>query len=112
MDKYFKIVSVPTDYETEGLWPHKQSDLFCVASEEMALTLMSRKVPEDKIVVSGLPVSSEFCKSLSKSQAKIQAKLPRNKKVALVIAGAKEPGPYKNIRQILNKSFKYFADMD
>ena len=31
MDKKFAIISVPTDYETEGLWPHKETDLFCVA---------------------------------------------------------------------------------
>ena len=34
----FPIVCVPTDYETEGLWPHLHSDLFCVANESMAET--------------------------------------------------------------------------
>ena len=29
--QHYPIVCVPTDYETEGLWPHKAADLFCVA---------------------------------------------------------------------------------
>ena len=42
----YPIVCVPTDYEIEGLWPHKETDLFCVATEFMAETLRPRRVPE------------------------------------------------------------------
>lgn len=78
----------------------------------MAITLRSRKVPKENIKVTGLPVFGEFAKSNSKALAKKNAGLPQDKKVALVIAGAKEPGPYKNIRKTLNESFKYLASMD
>ena len=36
----FPVISVPTDYETEGLWPHRATDLFCVGTEPMAETLI------------------------------------------------------------------------
>ncbi|MEG0071543.1 MAG: UDP-N-acetylglucosamine--LPS N-acetylglucosamine transferase, partial [Raoultibacter sp.] len=42
----YPILSVPTDYETEGMWPHKQTDVFCVATEAMAETLRPRLIPE------------------------------------------------------------------
>ena len=54
----FPIVCVPTDYETEGLWPHLHSDLFCVASESMAETLRPRKVPEERILMPRLVIKS------------------------------------------------------
>ena len=40
----YPLVCIPTDYEIEGLWPHKEADLFCVATEFMAETLRPRKV--------------------------------------------------------------------
>ncbi len=44
----YPVICVPTDYEVEGWWPHKDTDLFCVANEFMAETLRPRKVPELK----------------------------------------------------------------
>ena len=41
----YPVICVPTDYEVEGFWPHKDTDLFCVANEFMAETLRPRKVP-------------------------------------------------------------------
>ena len=46
----FPIVSVPTDYETEGLWPHAFTDVFCVGTEYMAETLRARSVSAMKSV--------------------------------------------------------------
>lgn len=112
LDDYFPIISVPTDYETEGLWPHRETDLFCVASQEMKNTLIARRVPAEKIHVTGLPVSSDFAIKYSKLEAKQKLGLPKNKKVALVIAGANASGPYKNIRKTLNGAIEYFAKMN
>ncbi|WP_418694019.1 MGDG synthase family glycosyltransferase, partial [Adlercreutzia equolifaciens] len=53
----FPIVCVPTDYEAEGLWPHLHTDLFCVANASMAETLRPRRVPEDRILITGSPAS-------------------------------------------------------
>ena len=106
------VVSVPTDYETEGLWPHKHTDLFCVANDEMAMTLVSRKVSMDKILISGLPVEENFEKEISKNEIREKFGLPKDKKIALVIVGAKENGPYKNIRKILNDCVNLFSKMD
>ena len=108
----FQVVSCPTDFETEGLWPHKESDLFCVATEDMAYTLRTRKVPEDKIFVSGIPIASEFSRSFSAAEGKEAFNLPNNKTIALVICGAKDSGPYKNMRKTLDLCLPYFAKMD
>ena len=62
--QHYPIVCVPTDYETEGLWPHKAADLFCVANESMAETLRPRKVPEESILITGIPTRDDFRLSL------------------------------------------------
>ena len=51
----YPVVCIPTDYEIEGWWPHKEADLFCVATEFMAETLRPRFVPESKISITGIP---------------------------------------------------------
>lgn len=108
----FRIVSVPTDYETEGLWPHKETDLFCVGSEEMASTLQSRRVDRSKILVSGIPISSEFSNKYSKLEVKKLFSIKQNKKVVLIICGANDSGPYKNMRKTLNECLSFFSKMD
>lgn len=110
--KTFQIISVPTDYETEGLWPHKETDLFCVANEEMASTLISRRVPVNKILISGIPVASVYGIKHNPQEAKKVYLIPDNKKVALIICGAKESGPYKHMRKVINDAIKFLAKMD
>lgn len=78
----------------------------------MAMTLASRKVSMDKILVSGLPVEENFEKKISKDEALEKFGLTKDKKIALVIAGAKENGPYKNIRKILNDCINLFSKID
>lgn len=111
MSKYFPIVCVPTDYETEGLWPHKHADLFCVANNQMRLTLLARNVDDNNIVVSGIPLCKCFKKSYDKRTALKKFNLPIDKKIAVIVAGANLAGPYKNIRKIINGCLKYFAKM-
>ena len=56
----FPVVCVPTDYGVEGLWPHRFSDLFCVADELMKEELYPRKVKPEDIKVTGIPVKPSF----------------------------------------------------
>lgn len=111
MEKYFPIICVPTDYETEGMWPHKETDLFCVANKEMLSTLLARNIEQDKIVVSGIPLCKSYKKKYSKKYALEKFRLPKDKKIAVVVAGANLPGPYKNIRKVINGCFDFFAKM-
>ena len=84
----FPVVSVPTDYETEGLWPHAFTDAFCVGTDFMAETLRARKIEE--LAKAGITVKDgeDFTgywvieknvqKSLEKYAADIYAKLQAN----------------------------------
>lgn len=100
---HFPILCVPTDYEAEGLWPHLHTDLFCVANEYMAETLRPRRVPEDRILITGIPASPAFSVSYDKAQARAAFDLPSDKQVVLALAGAKLPRPYVHFREALDE---------
>ncbi len=108
----FPIIGVPTDYETEGLWPHLHTDLFCVASESMAETLRPRKVPEERILITGIPTREDFRKSYDKQQVRAELGLPADKQVVLALAGAYLPRPYVRFRDTLDTILSYLHSFD
>ena len=74
----FPIVCVPTDYETEGLWPHRYTDLFCVANESMAETLRPRRVPEEGIRITGIPTREDFRRTYDQRETRERLGLPQD----------------------------------
>lgn len=103
----FPIVCVPTDYETEGLWPHLHSDLFCVANEHMAETLRARKLPEKRILITGIPARPAFRETYDRAEVRESFGLPQDKRLVLVQAGAKLPRPYLRFRAALDEVLPY-----
>lgn len=110
----FPITCVPTDYGVEGLWPHLDADLFCVADEFMVEELKPRKVPASHIAVTGIPVRSGFGRSYDKRAIREAFGLPKDKILTLVMAGAKYPEPYYPFRRTIEPalgSLRDFVDM-
>ena len=105
---------VPTDYEVEGFWPHKDTDLFCVANEFMAETLRPRKVPESKIRITGIPIRAGFDTDYKREDELSKFNLPIDKTVVLVMAGASLPQPYVRFRAAMDHTLPFlrsFEDM-
>lgn len=98
----YPIVCVPTDYETEGLWPHKAADCFCVGTESMAETLRPRRIPEDNIRITGIPTRNDFRRTYDKRDVRDKLGLPQDKKLVLALAGAYLQQPYVNLRTTLD----------
>ena len=110
--QHYPIVCVPTDYETEGLWPHRAADLFCVANESMAETLRPRKVPEESILITGIPTRDDFRRTYDRASTREQLKLPQDRRVVLALAGAYLPRPYVHFRTALDKLLPYLHGFD
>ena len=110
----YPVICVPTDYEVEGWWPHKDTDLFCVANEFMAETLRPRKVPETKIRITGIPIRAGFDTDYNREEELAKFNLPTDKTVVLVMAGASLPQPYVRFRAAMDRTLPFlrsFEDM-
>lgn len=103
----YPVVCVPTDYEIEGWWPHKEADLFCVATEFMAETLRPRKVNEHAIDITGIPVRRGFGQAHDSQEDRKSFNLPPDKTVVLVMAGAALPQPYVRFRAAIEQTLPY-----
>jgi processive 1,2-diacylglycerol beta-glucosyltransferase len=108
----FSIICVPTDYEVEGMWPHRYTDIFCVATESMAETLRARKVEEERILLTGIPARRDFTLDYDRATIRQVWNIPDNKRIALVLAGAALPRPYVRFRAILDKALPLLKNLD
>lgn len=111
----FPIVCVPTDYEAEGLWPHLQTDLFCVADDRMAETLRARRVPEDRLAVTGLPCSLSFRVGQSpeeRRKRRADLGIEEDEQLALVLAGAFLPRPYALFREVIEQALPRLGEIE
>lgn len=108
----YPIVCIPTDYEIEGWWPHKETDLFCVATEFMAETLRPRKVEDSRIAITGIPVRQGFNRDDSKRECRELFGLPSDKTVVLVMAGASLPQPYVRFRMAIEQTIPYLRSLE
>ena len=103
----YPIVCIPTDYEIEGWWPHKETDLFCVATEYMAETLRPRLVEESRISITGIPVRGGFESPSDRSEDRRRFGIPEDKTVVLVMAGASLPQPYVRFRAAIEQTLPF-----
>lgn len=108
----YPIVCVPTDYEVEGFWPHRECDLFCVATEAMAETLRPRRVPEANIAITGIPVRPGFRAKADRSEVLGRLGLPEDKIIVLVMAGAGLPQPYVRFRAAMESTIPFLRGFD
>lgn len=108
----YPITCVPTDYEIEGLWPHKETDLFCVATEFMAETLRPRHVEERAIEITGIPIRAGFGEDRDRVTDLEKFNLPAEKTIVLVMAGAALPQPYVRFRAAIEETLPYLRNFD
>ena len=116
LHKEYPVVCVPTDYEVEGFWPHLYTDLFCVADQHMSETLRARKVEDERIRITGIPVSPEFSMVTSKEDARRRVcdkyGLESDRQIALFLAGATLPRPYIHFRKTIDQLLPYMRTFD
>lgn len=108
----YPIVCVPTDYETEGWWPHHEADLFCVATESMAETLRARRVEESRIAITGIPIRWGFTETSDAASTRALYGIPQDKIAVLVMAGASLPQPYVRFRAAIEQTIPYLRGFE
>jgi processive 1,2-diacylglycerol beta-glucosyltransferase len=98
-----KVITVVTDFEAHALWMEPGVDLYCVAAPETKARLVARGLPEDKVVVTGIPVSQRFSAIINPAEVRRRMGLRDDLPILLVLGGGFGVGPVAEILQSLDK---------
>ena len=84
-----KIATIMTDFSPHDQWlvGNEHTDYFFVANNKMKDYLLSKNIPQNKVHVSGIPISSRFLKNYDKKELLKKYNLFENKKTVLFFAG-------------------------
>jgi processive 1,2-diacylglycerol beta-glucosyltransferase len=88
---------VTTDYEFQGQWLSKAFNRYFVALEETKVHLCALGMPEDRITVSGIPVSAAFGEPFDREEVQRRYALDEGVPTLLISAGAVGSGPTREI---------------
>ena len=84
-----KIATVMTDFAPHDQWlvGHDFTDYFFVANDKMKDYLICKEISENKIYVSGIPISNRFLKNYDKNKILKEYNFDENKKTILFFGG-------------------------
>src|SRR5205823_14874597 len=80
-------VSVVTDFEAHALWMEAGVDLYCVAAEETKARLVARGAANDKVIVTGIPISARFSAPVDSAAVRKRMGLRDDLPILLVLSG-------------------------
>lgn len=93
------VCTVITDFTLHYRWIHPATDKYFVPTEDIRNQLIQLGIPEQRVVVSGIPLRKEFESSTELGPAHEQFGLHPDAPIILVMAGAY--GVLQNIRHII-----------
>lgn len=84
-----KIATIMTDFAPHDQWlvGSDFTDYFFVAHDKMKQYLLSKDIPEEKVFVTGIPISNRFLKTYNRKEIIDKYNLSENKKTILFFAG-------------------------
>ena len=84
-----KIATIMTDFAPHDQWlvGNDFTDYYFVAHDKMKQYLMSKDIPENKIHITGIPISNRFLKTYDKKEILEHYKLSEDKKTVLFFGG-------------------------
>src|SRR5712692_9825920 len=80
--------TVVTDFVAHSQWIASHVDRYCVAADEVRHEYIARGIPEERIVVTGVPVRSEFAEPADPAAAREALGLSPAMPVVLAMAGS------------------------
>jgi processive 1,2-diacylglycerol beta-glucosyltransferase len=98
----FSLCSVITDFHVHGAWVHREIDVYLVSSEEVYHQLIKMGVPKKRIVVTGMPIRSNFWVKKNKHEMRKKLNL-KNIPTVIIMGGGLGLGGMKQIAYTLLK---------
>jgi processive 1,2-diacylglycerol beta-glucosyltransferase len=80
--------TVVTDFVAHGQWITPRIDRYCVAAPEVGHEFIARGIPQERVLVTGVPVGLEFEEPMSVADARRALGLSPERPVVLAMAGS------------------------
>ena len=108
-----KIATILTDFHIHAQWLvlSKYTDYFFVSNEQMKLDMIKENVDENKIFVTGIPVSDNFTKQYDKSEIYKEFGLSQDKQTLLFFAGGEFGLGRDTTYRVLKTLIRLFKDL-
>lgn len=84
----FRCYAVATDYVCIPFWEETKMDAYFIPHPDLIEEFAQKGIPREKLVVTGIPVSSSFLPKLSRTEARACLGLNQEKKIYLVMTGS------------------------
>lgn len=81
------LIAIITDFAFHQFWYHKAVDLYFVANDNIKKDLARRNIDEDKIFVTGIPISIDFVEKLDKNKIREKLNLKVDLPTVLIMGG-------------------------
>ncbi len=83
-----KTYAIATDYTCIPFWEETELDHYFLPHKDLKAEFIKKKIPEDKLVCTGIPVSQRSMHPCSKEEARSRLGLPSEKTIFLVMTGS------------------------
>ncbi len=101
------LYMISTDYSFCPYYDELDAEKYFIAVKEISNEYTERRIPRDKIVASGIPVSGKFALDISQESARQKLGLPEDKKICLIMSGSMG---YGDIYQLIDDILDYNID--
>ena len=108
-----KLATILTDFHIHGQWLvfHEYCDYFFVSNNQMKNDMTQYGVAEEKIYVSGIPVSHKFSEDFNRNKVCSEFHLDPNKQVVLFFAGGEFGLGNKTTVMVLKALIRLFSKL-
>ena len=109
----YRLATVMTDFHIHPQWlvSFEQNDFFFVANSQMKIDMIGLGVDDEKIFVSGIPVSDKFSQKIDTDKVFEEFELDKDKKTILFFAGGEFGLGRNKTFMILKAIIRLFPDM-
>ena len=101
-----KIITCVTDFDVHRIWLGSEVDLYTVACDFTKEKLVAMGVPEDKVVVTGIPTNEKFSHRYNVPELKQRLNVKENVFTALMATGSFGIGPIEEIIRAVEGEFQ------
>ncbi len=96
-----RCYGIATDYTCSPFWEETELDGYFIPHQDLKEEFVGRGIPEEKLIVTGIPVSKRFTRVVDREMLREKFSVPKNGKMLVVMSGSMGFGAVEALAQQL-----------